>query len=251
MTGNRTFSLDGWLTRVALATFAYYLITFAFETGYFWNIGVRYMSAFGLAEHTVHAASYIVGTAGAVIFMYFLAHVPALAFRPADKSADPDGEPEPPRTAKRRERLSWLLIAPMLALLAAALVNFALDVAAHGPSPVTLWPVLLVGTFLFYYAGVVEWADKLIWSVPAALLALLSPFALGQLVFEGEIARRGSEQRIKVGDREVVGAALFVGVDRMLLRVGRRLYLVDRERNSVVTLPIPQLVASAPDATGR
>ena len=231
--------MERLLGQVALATFGYYLVTFAFEVGYFWDIGLDLLPAFSVSEHAIHAAAYILATVGVLVFVFASAHLLPLMVAQTDGAAERTaGTAEPPaRATGRRRALALAMQAPALGVFVWSLAD-SLPAAARHPAPTTFWLALLGLAVSAYLVGGALTRPRPLWMAPTVLLAILSPVALGQLVFQLQTDGRSPKQVIKIGDRRIVGRTLLVGGTNLLLLSGERIYLTDQTRGLVVAVDL-------------
>ncbi|MEA3034412.1 MAG: hypothetical protein QOH04_163 [Sphingomonadales bacterium] len=228
-----------WLTPervigiIGIATAVYYIAAFAFEVGFFWEIGPVYMSAFSMADHIAHAATMAMISAGATlvgITIYVLAVVlGADGVRTAAAEAAPAPEPVIPAEKSKRSRLAWAAF--WTALVAGAFYLGTWPKLSTAPGPVSL---LETAACLFFLTLIyvesrpeAEHASAAIYlSVPVVLSVALLPSAWGEWTYRGVIEHPAPVPLILGTARINRGSAVFVGSSRLIVATDRGLYLL-------------------------
>lgn len=233
--------LERWLNIFAVATFAYYVLTFAFEIGFFWKIGLEYMPAFGLIDHAVHAAALTVGTIGAALFLWLLGTTPNILI--SDWSAK-SSDKEKARRLSEAEAPHWkqvwiprLLTAPAPVFLLPALWHTIDTLMLDGARPMLLLGPLCYFSFLLWLLSVAWPVPRRAWAYPALLAALLSPAALGDFMFDRKTNEPRNPMQLVEFDHKIVQAKIiFIGSEKVLLKIGNSLILATLDGSTKITV---------------
>lgn len=208
-------SAEGWLAKIAIATFVYYTLTFAFEIGYFWDIGVGYMSAFSISEHAVHAASATMASLGAIAAIYFIGMYPAVGLKRDEPSSAPQaigGSNQP--TAQQKISFAILIVL--------AVGAFGLDevprILREGLGPAILCGMLLTSAMVTGLGARTFGWRRIFWVYPALIAAVLAPFAFGQSEFKSALnGKKAIYISMTVSGKPTQVPAIFLGTERMLV----------------------------------
>ncbi len=215
---------DNWLPKIAIVTFAYYCLSFAFEIGYFWKVGVGYMPAFSISEHTVHAASSTLAVLGIVTISYFVIMYPAVWLD--TNSSPPPMKPPPPKHAIHwMNRLSFIMIVALFS------TTYAWDevprLIQEGLYPTSLFGLVASIAMLAYFAMISFRVPNIFWIYPAIIAAVISPVALGQMVYDSFVdGDRAVDTTVTIAGKPVGARVIFMGTDRMLVAGPRAPILV-------------------------
>jgi hypothetical protein len=233
--------LEKWLSIFAVATFAYYVLTFSFEIGFFWKIGLEYMPAFGLIEHAVHAAALTIGTIGAALFLWLLGVAPNMLISDSRRKASDRAKAEADSVAEwsdwKQVWLPRLLTAPALIFLSPALWHTIDSLMVDGARPMLLFGPLVFFSFLVGLLSVAWPIPRLAWAYPALLAALLFPVALGDFMFDRKMNDPlNPMRRVEFGDKVLQARIVFIGSDKALLKIGNGLVLATLDGSSKVTV---------------
>lgn len=234
-------SPEKWLSIFAVATFAYYVLTFAFEIGFFWKIGLDYMPAFGLVDHAVHAAALTIGTIGTFLFLWLLSAAPNMFITDSNDKAH---SPRKNKADSANEGADWkrlwlprLLTAPAFIFLLPALWHSVDTLMLDGARPMLLFGPLFIFSFLVGILNVAWPIPRLAWVYPALLAALLFPTALGDFMFDRKMNEPLNPMRlVELGGKAIRARVVFVGSDKALLKIGNSLALVTLDGSSKVTV---------------
>jgi len=207
---------EGLLPRIAVATFLYYCLTFAFEIGYFWKIGIGYMSAFSITEHSVHASSFVIGGAGVAVIIYFAMMYPALGL--SDKDTAP-----PFRPPSKNEEIYWTRRVAFFALLSMFIITYAWDEVPEwfrlGFTPSSFFGLVFSVAMLAYFAMLTFRLSAIFCVYPAVMAAVISPVALGQLSYDNFTREKSATfSTVTVNGKPTKAKVLFLGTDRMLIQ---------------------------------
>ena len=217
--------IERWLSTVALVTFIYYLVTFAFEVGFFWRVGLQYLPTFSASEHTLHAAAYIIGTFGAVVFAALAFGIPqAVIGISVGVAGGPPTQAEPP--TRKTMIVSWLMRAPGLGIMGWILYEGITDIATDGPNPGNLFMPLAALTMLAWMLDGAKGLIKHAWVWPGALLLILSPFSLGYVVHYSAANAREGTTILNLEKGTLHATPIFVGTERGLYQTKDQLLLV-------------------------
>lgn len=235
------FTPEKWLSIFAVATFAYYVLTFAFEIGFFWKIGLDYMPAFGLVDHAVHAAALTIGTIGTFLFVWLLGNVPKMLITDSNDKAYDRTETKVDLAAEggdwKRLWLPRLLTAPAFIFLLPALWHSVNTLMLDGARPMLVFGPLLIFSFFIGIMSVAWPIPRLAWAYPAFLAVLLLPTALGDFMFDRKMNEPLNPMRlVEFGDKAIRARVVFVGSDKALLKIGNSLVLVALDGSSKVTV---------------
>lgn len=208
--------IEGLLPRIAVATFVYYCLTFAFEIGYFWKIGIGYMSAFSITEHSVHASSFVIGGAGVAIIIYFAIMYPAVGFTGEDRTP-------PFRPPSKTEKIHWTRRLAFFLLFTMFVSTFGWDefpeLVRSGFTPSSFFGLVFSVSMLAYFAMLTFRLPAIFCVYPAIIAAIISPVALGQLSYDSFTrAKSATFSAVTVDGKQKKAKVLFFGTDRMLIQ---------------------------------
>jgi hypothetical protein len=230
-------TLERMVQILGIATVLYYIASFAYEVGFFWEIGPVYLSAFSMADHITHAATlgvisvggFLVGTA---IYGFFL-HITEGATGIATPEVTAD-DPPPMQPSPEVPSVMWLTAGLWAALLIGYAYMFVLPDLRFGLGPSSLFrtSALLLGAVFVYAASrrEEEREQALRFSiVPLVLCAALLPSAAGEWAYEAAIEHRERIMLNLGGARIVDGSTVFVGANRLIVATDRGLYLLSED----------------------
>jgi|TARA_B100000378_G_scaffold196760_1_gene160410 hypothetical protein len=203
-----------WLGRIAIFTFIYYVATFAFEIGFFWDLGLEFIPVFSVFEHAMNAVVYATSTVGVLIFVYLAFQMPAIFFVASNDQKKIENSDTVSLTRKQRI-ISIALMAPAGMICVAALIGSSLDAIKLGFSPKSVWPILASFTFFAYLVDH-QLGRKRIWALPALLLFILSPVALGEKIFHDRIESSSSIYELREAEAVRVVDVHFIGNAKVL-----------------------------------
>lgn len=208
--------IEGLLPRIAVATFAYYCLTFTFEIGYFWKIGIGYVSAFSITEHSVHASSFVIGGAGVAIIIYFAMMYPAVGLTGEDSTP-------PFRPPSKTEEIHWTSRVAFFLLITMFITTYAWDELPElfrlGFTPASFFGLVFSVAMLAYFAMRTFRVPAVFWVYPAVIAAIISPVALEQLSYDSFTRTKSATfSNVAIGGKQKKAKVLFFGTERMLIQ---------------------------------
>lgn len=209
------------LPKIAIATLIYYCLSFAFEIGYFWQIGVIYMSAFSLTEHTVHAASSALSILGVIAFLYLISMYPAIGMDTSKEqvSWQPPAADEP---------IHWTRYVSFCVILVMFIGTYAIyeapDKLRNGYTPSSLFGLLFMLSMIAYLSMLTFRTSRLFWIYPAFLTAMISPVALGESAYLTAI--KSTKMQYAVDGSSQSATAIFFGSERVMLTSNGRVSIL-------------------------
>lgn len=222
--GKATLNLEHLVAGIAVVTALYYVLSFAFELGFFWRMGLELISAFELGEHVVHAAALAIPLIGVAVIGYMGLMYPAV-FVPRGVFAEPA---YPGDKSLPYPKLDWITGFASVALLALMAFSFFIstfrEIRAEGFLPGNLAVLFgALATTLFVVRRHLH-LDAMLWAYPAVIAAIVLPVAAGQWHYEATVSRTATVP-VKLGDRVVQAVPVFLGRERGIFRTGDRLSL--------------------------
>lgn len=230
--------LERWLSTVALATFAYYLVTFAFEVGFFWPIGIPYLSAFSAAEHTIHAAAYIIGTFGVVAFAVVAFGVPQSLIKFSSRPARQE-ELEANGVSTKTLVISWLLRAPALIVFLYIIFVSIDDIYQVKPNPGNVFGLLAAVTMFVYTLDGSKYLIKRAWIIPAFLLAVITPFSLGYAVYYTTSRSIYGSTVVELENKKHSAEPIFIGIEKGIYKIQNRLFVISSDGKLIMQIVPP------------
>lgn len=236
--GTKPTGIERLLTVIAVMTTVYYLLTFAVEVGFFWTVGLQFMPAFSISDHVSHAAAWVIGSLGTVLFSIAalimlagaLAVPSVLVGVIAGWPPVEDAKEKPALPIGKLRRISSLLLVMGGLFLIVALLLTNTDARPWSAFALSFVVAACVG-FAEFVAG----RKAMIWVIPASIAALLSPFALGDWLFLSAYRTPIiQDEYFVVSGRKIIGRPIFAGADKSLYKTATGLYLFTNNGDTVV-----------------
>jgi hypothetical protein len=220
---------------VTITTVLYYVAVFAYEVGFFWEIGPVYLSAFSMADHITHGATLGVVYVGGflvtcALYGFFLHISEGAAIGVARPEVTPEGPP-PVQPSPEGPWSRWLNAGFYALLLIGFAYMFVWPDLRFGLGPSSLFraSALLFGAVLVYALSRREDEREQAMRfmiVPLVLAACLFPSAAGEWAFQDVIEHPAPVPLVLGTARISQGSAIFVGASRLIVATDRGLYLL-------------------------
>lgn len=230
------------VTVAAASTIFYYVVAFCFEVGFFWEIGLGYLSASGIGEHLAHAgASFLVSVLFILSMLFLLGmqavirHYVEVLLGVVPQEPAPSA-PKAPLTPLRKLVVA-LLVAPAFVMLAAYLFGTLIPMLAEEFTAGAMLGVLAVICAAAYLLESLLGSRTRWWLGPAVLCGMFAPTAFGELEYNRLLAEPASSSfKLKGTDRIAQGTMIFAGTSKFIMMKDGRCCLVDYDLKTVLML---------------
>lgn len=225
-----------WVTLITSATALYYWMTFVFELGFFSRF-LPFMSAFSVSDHTMHAAALTIPSFGLMVFLvlFFRAAFGQLNISITDSSG-------------QKVRLtSWLTskpsvgilhLIPWFAMCFAFVILAGVFFISDGLNLMSFYCLFIVGLIILFIMTLARNVDRETHGKRELVLAVIIgltvfPLLAGYVFASDALFGKGAKIRDSLG--RPVGAAVFIGSDKIMVTSGHSICLVNGEGRMFAT----------------